>query len=326
MMPIEAYTHSSLSTFRTCPRKFELQYVKQLSPDWEDAEALQVGTCWHKAQEARVLKGNLAAYNVIAETAPSDVWRAKLSAMMAGYLWFYSSYELDFIEPESTFEVEICGVKFRGQRDGVLRVDDGIGVLEYKTTSQDISATGRYWDRLRLDVQVSIYGRSMPEMPRHIVYDVARKPTINPKKLTKRDLEEIPRGYYLGVHLAEQLGEELAREIMVLAEDENLERETPELYGIRLLEDIQKRPDFYFARSIVTRTVDDYRELERDLDATIAMVETCEAQDFYPRNPDSCTDFSGCVFAGLCERHQNPEKGEAPQGFVIREALHQELS
>lgn len=313
--PEITYTSSSLTSFRACPRQYQLSYRHLLTPAFEDAEALTIGTLWHRAHEARALGHD--PYHVIYEHAPSTLWAVKLANCFAGQEWYWSEQPLDIIEPEEKFHVEHLGREFRGQRDGVVRDANGdTWVLERKTTSASIAPGSIYWAKLRLDVQIGIYSRTMPEPPAGVIYDVMRKPTIKPKMISAANCKKLAStGEYCGRKFDEA-------EVETAVSNKY---ETEELFGARLFLDIQEQPGRYFARQIVRRSLDDYASLDRDLSDQIEMIEACEARGSYPRNPNSCDNFSGCVFTRLCENNVCPSAGETPDGYYRREHAHREL-
>lgn len=321
---VASFTNSSLACFRRCPREFELRYMQRLERDIdEESEALAVGSCWHDGQETLALKGEAEAYEQIRRTAPNNVWAEKLCRLLAAHSWYWQGQQVKVVEPEVEFEVEHEGFVFRGKRDAIVELPDGRrGLLEYKTTSSDVSAESSYWDRLRLDTQVGLYAMAMDEPPSFILYDVVRKPTINPKKISKaevdrmrREIQKDGRCRYFEDLEAWQVEPALAEAF-----------ESPLLYGARLTADIGDRPSYYFARREVPRTRDDYERLAEDLVATAALVRDGANGWGLPRNPDSCATFGLCDFFRLCSNNVRPEDGTVPpEGFRRRERLHPEL-
>jgi hypothetical protein len=319
---IESYTNTSLATARRCLREFELRYGRKLELDAEDREVLQVGQTWHRAHDAVQRGGD--PYGTIDTHAPGDAWKEKLRRLFAAYGWYWKTQELDIVESERVFHVELLGRKFSGQIDGIVRIADGrCGVLERKTTSDGLEAESSYWDRLRLDVQVGLYALACGFKPDFILYDVVRKPTIRPKDISEKDakrmraeLDKTGEAFYFEKFPASVIEPALAEG-----------RESLALYGARLTADIGARPEFYFARREVVRTSDDYALLSSDLAEQVANIESASARDALHRNPDACNVFGRCDFFGLCSNNVRMQPGDpAPNGFRIREALHPELA
>lgn len=318
---IESYTNTALATARRCLREYDLAYRQRLEREDDDRETLVVGQTYHRAHDAAA-KG-LDPFAVIERHAPGELWTEKIRRLYAANVWYWRNEPIEIVETERTFSVEIAGIRYRGQIDALVRAKDGrLGVLERKTTASGVDAESDYWDRLRLDVQVGLYSLACDRRPDFILYDVTRKPTINPKALTKADMTRL-RGEL------ESDGHALYFERFEAEEIEAalfIGRETPELYGARLTSDIGNRPDYYFARREVARTSGDYAELLEDLSAQVSMLEAAERLDAFHRNPDACATFGRCKFFGLCSNNRRPRIGEAPpEGFREREHIHPEL-
>lgn len=315
------YTNTSLATARRCLTEFDLRYVRQLERDGEDREALQVGQAWHRAFHVQHQGGD--PYAAIVKHAPGPLWAEKLRRLFAAYGWYWRDQALAVVEAESTFRVVVNGVTYEGQRDVVLRADDGrTGVVERKTTGDSVEAESSYWDRLRLDVQVGLYASVTSPPPSFILYDVVRKPTIQPKGISAKDAARM-RGELARTGSATYF-ERFDTEVIERALE--LGAETVELYGARLTADIGDRPNYYFARREVTRTDGDYRALLDDLDAQVEVLEHARRTGRMHRNPDACNAFGLCDFFALCSRgaHRPPE-GKVPEGYRRREHLHPEL-
>lgn len=318
-----ADTQSSFAAARRCLRLYDLKYEQQLelTSDDEDREALEVGSCWHHAKDVRARGGD--PYDAILRTAPSPLWVVKLARLFAGSEWYWRAQPLEITSSERVFLIELNGSMYAGQIDGGLQLGPRRGIVEYKTTAESIEASADYWKKLRLDVQVGLYGIA-EERPDFILYDVTRKPTIHPKRLTEKERLRMRKElrekgvavYYEEEFTAEQLEQPLLHE-----------RESYELYGARLTSDIMDRPDYYFARREVPRTIQDYEALERDLAAQGRLIQHARETNSWPRNPDACHAFGrACDFFSLCSINVHPSGGAVPPpGFQRREHRHREL-
>lgn len=321
-MKAESFTNSSLAVARLCLRKYELQYNQRLERDFGDErEVLQVGQTWHRAFDVQNKGGS--PYDAIAAHAPGAKWVVKLSRLFSAYAWYWSAQPIALTETEEVFRFEFNGHTFEGQRDGRLVTPDGRrGLIERKTTSDAIDAASDYWRKLALDVQVGLYGIS-ENRPDFILYDVVRKPTINPKSLTKDELarmrREFDRDGFASYYNEQFNGEQLAQPFSCKAE-------SLELYGARLTADIGNRPDYYFARRLVPRTAGDYDALLVDLDRQVRQLENAEREGLWFRNPDACETFGTCPFFSLCSNNVAPERdAPPPEGFRRRQHVHPEL-
>lgn len=329
------YTNSSLSAFRRCPRLYELSYLQLLKPETQ-AEALAVGSAWHRAFEFEDPEDGIV---FLRERSPSPLWGEKLVRLFAAYKLYWRTVDhplndanLVVVETEQTFRVEFHGITLEGQIDAKAKLPDGrIALVERKSTSDAVDDDSPYWNRLRMATQPGVYAIALAERPSVIVYDVMHKPTINPKRLLKKDVASLTRQAIEG-ESAVYCGELIPAGDVAsgLAE----ERETLRMYGARLAKDIAERPEKYFARREISRTARDYEALMNDLEAQIGTIEALNAADemsngnqspFY-RNPDACDAIGTCSMFGLCERGENPRSCDPPpRGYIRRAHRHAEL-
>lgn len=329
-----SYTNTALATARRCLTEFDLRYLQRLERDGVESEALQVGQAWHKAfehMETAALEAGEPSdnfrsigYGAINAAAPSPLWAEKLRRLFAAYHWYWRDEPFEFEKVEHSFAFELDGRLFRGQYDGKIKLDGQVGLLERKTAGESIGTESAYWNRLTMGVQVGLYGLAFPEFPAFILYDVVRKPTINPKALPKKvidrfraELAENGAATYYG----ETFGEELIQHA-IQSDEEPLE-----LYGARLTADIGDRPGYYFQRRPVPRTAQDYATLVASLKDQVDLLEWARSNSKLHRNPDSCASFGTCSFFALCSNNIRPAVGDAPpEGYHQREHLHPELA
>lgn len=327
-MTANTFTNSSLATARSCLTKYDLRYNLQLELDvGQSPEALQVGTCWHRAHDAQA-KG-LDPFAIIRKHAPDIMWAEKLSRLFAAYAWRWNAAEFEIEQAEQTFKIDVGPYIFEGQIDGIIRIPDGRrGVLERKTTGDPIEGSASYWDRLRLDVQVGLYSVAVShligETPAFILYDVVRKPSISPKAIVKADGARMDKELAkTGVctYFGQTFAEHEARPAL------DGMHESTALYGARLTADIGDRPGFYFGRREVPRTSDDYAELLRNLVQQVRVLEHAQAAGLMHRNPDACDAFGTCEFFGLCSNGVRPTALTGiPDRYRKRAHVHPELA
>lgn len=326
--PEPSFTNSSLKTARLCLRKYHLEKNLRLEhdKDEEEREVLQVGTTWHRAHDARTKGAN--PYDVIAKHAPGDGWVEKLSRLFAAYESYWQDDPIEIVESERIFEKRLHDeAVLAGQLDAITRSADGrMGLLERKTTSEDLAPTSAYWARLRLDTQLGVYALSLKALPSYIIYDVVRKPTIRPKALTKAELVRM-RAEVATTGVAKYYGEEFGRDDAgALALALEAEHESWALYGARLTADIGDRYAYYFARREVARSTQDYQSLSSDVAKQIDMMRWANKNDAMLRNPDACNAWGTCEMFALCSNNIEPRvDGPVPDGYRIREHLHVEL-
>jgi len=186
-------SHSQLSTYRTCPRKWKHVYVDRRVPRGPKAEALRIGSSIDEALKTGTLPDDPA------ERAMILGWQAR---------WRDSGLTIDEVDVYFTHTVS-PGIEVNGEIDAIGTDANGQRVaIEWKTTSYDIAPGSQYWKRVMLiDPQVSTYlAASRRELGiAQVVYDVLRKPALRlskketPDEFHTRCLEDIaarPEHYY----------------------------------------------------------------------------------------------------------------------------------
>ena len=312
---VELLTNSRMQTFKTCPRKHHIEYGLALRPVRDGAplrfgSSVHLGLEWlgHGAQMPDIHKAIRANYATPPDWCTSDddvlAWRTEceqVCMLLAGYQWRWGNdgckvlaTELEFRLPLVNPETGRASRKYQlaGKIDKIAEREDAVVfVREHKTTGDTIAADSDYWKRIRLDQQISLYLYAARESgyptAEYIEYDVIHRPGIRPRK-TKTG------------------------------------RETIEEYGIRLWNDIQERPDFYFARQHVTRTDEQLRVFLGevwDIQKTMAAAET---HNRHYRNTGACTMPYRCACLDICDDSIDLETS-LPEGFRRVDWIHPEL-
>lgn len=251
--------------------------------------------------------------------------RETINALMIGYQerWRESTYRAVCIEEE--FLLPILNphsdrlsmsrtFDYAGKVD--LIVDDPTQpgkrwLMDHKSSSEDISnPASDFWLRLRNATQPSHYQLALKQLGIEIdgcIWDVIRKPTIRPRKLTKAERQEISdhRTYFgISVNLVQAP-----------------ENETPILYGARVLADIREQPGKYYQRQIVPRTSEDLYEYASELFGLSTRIRDAARtnQFFKTGEPHSCTLYNrSCEYLPLCAR-------EGSELDYLRQDPHEEL-
>lgn len=335
-------THSSEATWKTCPRKYFLRYKMGLTPA-HDSEPLRLGSAVHVGLESIKNGGDemAAELAVRAEYALADrppyldpidfeVEQEIAIALVRGYYtrWKDSAI-IKYIAAEAPFKLPIVNPSTgratpsfhsAGKIDGIAELPDGkLAIIEHKTTTDDLSLDSDYWKRLMLDSQISRYvlaARTMGYDVRAIIYDVIKKPGIRPKNITKADRANAT---YLGHYFGHKLISECP------------ERETPAMYGARLLADTIERPDWYFARNEIVRLdseLDEYRAEQWTIQQTIREAELNQQKwgiAAWPRNTSACTMPYRCPYLDICRGMKGDPSEQTPEGFKVADRLHPEL-
>lgn len=335
-------TASRQGCYLRCQRQHYYQFELGLRRE-ETSLALAVGSAWHRGMEAR-WKG--ATYEealqlVIPEDLRLDKYSvATVCALLAGYYAYYGEREtLANLEPEIPFCYD-----YRMDTDWeVAGKIDGIGskleraqkvLIEAKTTGESIDVNSPYWMRLRFNSQLYQYFLAAKELGIEIdevIYDVVRKPSIRPRKsITDLDADGLKivldssgqrvlnakgkdagkprqsadskRGWYLSTH-----------------------KESDEEYYLRLFNDTQARPEFYFSRREVPIIDGDVEEFSRQRYAIVMMIEmnrSMEKAMLYPESawPRAISKHTCnfCAYSSFCLSNIHLDLDSLPNGFEIK--------
>lgn len=337
-------TASSMACALRCPRRYwydNILGLKEVTP----SEALRIGTAVHNGGEARAKGLDFAAqYKAAISGGSLDEWMAaKVFGILGAYDKKYGEVEdadCAAMEPEVEFTDPIDGSRTfeqRGKVDGLAVLKDGRRVVwERKTTSDDLSETSDYWDRLKFNIQLLAYAgwveHSTGDLP-VCVYDVIRKPQLQPKSnVPEVDADGLPIVLDAnGQRCIKRDG--TPKKTADSAKGERIagHPETPDEYGARILEAMGAEPERYFARREVSITADMLAEFKRERLGVCRMLlhfaseaRRSERPEYaYPRacNPDNCRS---CPFSGVCLNRIPVDEKSVPEGFRI--AHHEELT
>lgn len=335
-------THSREACHKTCPRKHYLQYVLGLRPA-HNGDPLRRGSMWHLGvgmiESGTDPADAVSAVRQAYADTPRPPWMEAeeeydvecemVVAMVLGHQrrWQTDAI-LETVAVELPFQVAIINPETggitptylsAGQIDRIARLPDGrLALVERKTTSESLEQGGDYFQRLLLDSQISRYvlaARAIGHDVQTTVYDVIRTPMIRPKAISKSDRAMATSdGDYFGHPLTARCPE----------------RETPELYGARLLADMQERPDFYFTRVEIPRLESDLDEYRREQWIVQKQIRDAELKtrewgaSAWPRNTGACNGMYACPFLPICRSTTQPTN-DIPQGFRRVAVLHEEL-
>lgn len=335
-------TASSLNSIANCGREYYYRYVLGLRPI-EDNINLRIGTAWHNAMEARWQGKPYEESLEICVDKAADLDEhtlASLSGLLAGYYQHYGAVtEPETLMIEQEFKYKIAGsltFASAGKIDCLIRTGEKtFSLLEHKTTAEDISDSSFYWDRLRYNVQLFQYilgVRSLGYTVDKIIYDVTRKPTIQPRqsvpKLDEHGLkivqDEAGNRVFNANGAPRQTGDTKQGYTVLTAP------ETPEEYATRLFEDTKERPEFYFQRKEIA-------VLEQDIEVfQDERLEKCKQilhlQNRAKKVGDAAwtrnVTYFGCricAYNAFCLQGVAVDAGNPPPGFEIGQK-HSELS
>lgn len=243
-----------------------------------------------------------------------------------------------------------------GKIDRIILHEGRLMVNEYKSTGKPVNSGSALWERLNLDTQISHYicaaqelsllGElsvtcdAVPSLIAETLYDVWHKPGIRPKMLTQAESKEFVKTeiYY------KQKFETEERETAQLDQASNTVdtaahqqlfvdgveaevspgkkegtftvRETPEMFGARLLADIQKRPEFYFARRPIARTADQVLRHHWQTYYIYQTARQMERNGYWWDDPTQCDATFRCQYAPICWHGMEVFDGKTiPPGF-----------
>lgn len=320
---------SSASAFATCPRRFYYSHELRWVPEVE-APALAFGSAWHALLERAAQLQSRNALALISDLLADghDIKDADLAMLMAMASAFLGQLGVDrflasIAATEERFSFALPGTNWRmvGFIDAVTT--DG-AVVEYKTTSRDVSAGSDYWTRLRFNLQVLAYSRLGEHGTLRAVYVVARKPALRPKMVPLLDADG------LKVVTVDATGEraltKAGKPKQTAGEGETLQAraETTEEFAGRLLDTLQASPSDYFATCEMELDPADVDEALQTLATVVREVELLRGIAAGMERPDrawrrNCSEFNcqNCPFAGPCLfTLANPADG-VPAGFRV---------
>ena len=267
----------------------------------------------------------MAAALEAANTDPLSVW--KVRALLTGYHERWKAADLQVLTVEEVFQLPIVNPDTArssrtftqgGRFDLTVHYDRRDWLMEHKTCSEDIAdPSAPYWKRLAIDSQVSMYALANWQDGRKLdgtIYDVIRKPTIRPKQIPKAEQKLLVEGKYCGFDVtAGDLDDAIQNEF----------RETPRLYGCRLLRDTLDEPQKYFQRRPVPRLDSEILEWAGELWQVAQDMRQTELDGHHYRNSGACMNYGRpCDFLGICSGYDTPESDKWKQ----REQAHPEVN
>jgi len=337
-------TNSSMSCAKTCLRMYWLRYVKGLYKQ-KDETALFVGGMFHKGLELKEVPEFQDPPSFIEE--PEEIYQyncmqALSRGMVKAYLEYWKDDAVRTIETELEFKQAIInpetnGVtpnfKVAGKIDKIVQLpmrDNALALMEHKTTTWDIEPGQPYWRKLLMDQQISLYymaAQAAGYDVRYILYDVTRRPQLQPKQLAVLDKdgkkivmdEKGDRVYNKDGKTPRQTGGEgLTIET---------EPETVAAFEKRVYSDMMERPEYYFCRKDVPRLAGDLKEFEFELWQQQKMLQECYKNGYFFKNTDACFKWNKpCPYFDICTEGGIDESSEfAPVGFEFKKP-HVELS
>ena len=256
------------------------------------------------------------AYAAIDEASEgNELVAAQCRALMTGYASQYidANSEFEIVEIEKVYTAPLRNLDpkgrisrkwtMAGKIDKLVKINGEHYLVDHKTTSLEIAdPSSMYWRTLRIESQprhyeILLYSNGIPL--RGIVWDVVKKPTTKPLKLTQAVRNNaMSTGLYLGETLSDQTFSSLTV----------LERENMEMYSIRLIKDILEKRDKYFQRKPIALTTDELEQYNVSLwqasDDMARTMKRTEKSGATPYNPSGCMMYNTpCQYLGICSNH-----------------------
>lgn len=327
-------TTSRMKTFRACQRLHYYEYILGYRAV-AAREAAEFGTVFHAGLETWWTAHGIGAPAEALDRAVAAMVRSrqehedgidetawtKAELLMRAYdvRWSAEMEQYEVIGVEQEFATALINPK-TGKACRGLRVGGKLDVLvrrrsngliwypEHKTTSADLSPGSPYWERLRMDTQVSMYhdGASSFGYPvAGCIYDVISKPDIRPLKATPVEKRKYTKDGRLYANQREF-------------------DETPEEFKVRLAEKIAEAPEVYFGRAEILRLDLEIEAARQDTYETALAIRESIRTGRAPRNGDACHRFgSVCGFYDVCIGAASLDDETR---FKKLESVHPELS
>ena len=258
------------------------------------------------------------AFEVIDEMArENELVATQCRALITGYAAEYhaanSNYEIVEIEKVYTAPLRNLDPNGRisrkwtlaGKIDKLIKIDGEYHLVDHKTTSLPIAdPDANYWKSLRIESQprhyeILMYSNGVPL--RGIVWDVVKKPTTKPLKVTDATRANTRN---TGLYLGEKVSDSTLVELL------SIDRENMEMYYIRLVKEVMENRGKYFKRKGLALTTDELEQYNRSLwqvseDMTTTMKRSGKT-GVTPYNPSGCMMWNTpCQYLGICSHHDD---------------------
>jgi hypothetical protein len=360
-MPIDGHdilTTSRIKTFKMCRYRHWLEYI--LGVRQAEGEALRIGDAVHLGTEVYTVQ---TRSGVMPKAALGVAWESirdrydarirdgqgapdrlaleaeKARRMVQGWAWRWSKANIEYAMTEREFLLPIenpetnratPNFKFGGKIDNVIKLPDGrLAVMERKTCSESLESESTYWKRLRLDEQITNYlnaAQAGGYAVESIVYDVIRKPSINPKQVFNLDEndDKIVRNPD-GTRATKKDGTYRMSCDSKQGQKFDTREETIEEYGKRLIKDMYARPEFYFCRKTVPRFPSELEDAKSEMWDVQQDMRKAEKEGKHYKNSSACMSPFLCPHLDACANKRDLSVDPLPPGMVRVEWLHPEL-
>lgn len=307
---MKCLTHSQLSTLQSCPRRYYYQYVLGIRKHREGEAPLQIGKLFHELLEHGKLPD-----------CDDEFFAATAQALYNGYQEYWKDSNIEVIQREAEFDIPLVNPKTNkpsrnftvaGKIDCIGKWRGNTVLVETKTTGENLDPASDYWRKLRMDQQISIYRLGCPKAVTTI-YDVVRRPTMNPHA-------KVMHCTVCGQRRLKKTKECGCGDI---SKERNEAPETPAEYFQRITDDIKLRPEYYYARQEIPRLRADLDQFKKDLWAKQQMLTMRIKVGCWDRNTGACNSRWRCQYLDFCQSGFDDDI--LPEGFY-RNTGNEELS
>lgn len=347
---MESLTHSRMQSAKDCLRRHYLQYEVcgvGLKPI-RQSEPLRFGATIHKGLDllARGTSTTCLCQEIRAQYAELPPWCTtdedfiewqveceKAIRMLLGYAWYWQESPYNVVATEQTFEIPLLNPStgkpsinwaLKGRMDKIVAEETArLMLMEHKTTSDSLDPDSKYWKRLRIDSQISLYllaARRSGYPVEGVIYDVIHKPQTKPRSPTyqmlKGDKEAMLKD---GMYYGEQF------DLATINQAMEAKRETVDMYGARLTADICRNPQEFYVRREIPRLDSDLLELERELWGIQKRLTFCKANAYWDRNTMACERPYLCEMRDICYGGFEVSETQIPPGYMLKSRQHEEL-
>lgn len=184
---------SSIAAVKACPNRFRLAYREGLRVE-RDTDSQRCGTNWHAMHEEyanaladfdaphyamdRVVSLLNERYANVPSWIDAQAWaleRQVLLTSFVGYLWYWQNDPVEFLasevpfnlplhEPKTGMPCSMESVQRVGKIDHIVKWQDAVCNLERKSTTRSIAPDSDYWQKSKMDTQVSMYALAFQDM------------------------------------------------------------------------------------------------------------------------------------------------------------------
>lgn len=269
-----------------------------------------------------------------------DEWateRQQLLTSFAVYIWYYQHDDIQYLDQEFAFDLPLYEPRTKmplpltevvrvGKIDHIVRWQGVVGPIERKSTTRDIAVGAEYWRDKQKDTQVSMYALAFRDALRagefsidvkaerigNTIYDVWRRPTTKPKKLSQKDTAafiESKTYFDQEFEVADLVDDNAGVSVVVDGVNAEVElgksgnpaiRETVEMYGARLMHDMTEDPERYFQRQEIARTARDLDRFEHELYNIYQAQRMMDNSNTYYENEQQCRATFPCPYIDIC--------------------------